>query len=77
MIKIPSEEFVNVHSIKGGFCNRGVFPFNSNAIDKTHLSRNHLVPLNDNYSTVPPECFSDEVGVQTHVGSPTDVKCSF
>lgn len=56
---------MSLHNIKEGFRKCGIFPFNPNAVDKTHLLRNQLIPIDDNDLSIPPPQPYKDAGVQT------------
>ena len=54
-LKQPFEASMSLQNIKAGFRKCGIFPFNPNAIDKTQLFRNKLIPSEDVDLSLPPE----------------------
>ena len=54
VLKQPFEACMTIQNIKSGFKKCGIFPFNPNAIDKTQLFRNKLIPSEDVDLSVPP-----------------------
>lgn len=55
MLKEPYEAAMTMQNIKAGFKKCGVFPFNPNAIDRSQLSRNKLIPNEDIDLSLPPD----------------------
>ena len=54
IIKQPFEASMTIQNIKAGFRKCGIFPYNPNAIDKTQLFRNKLIPSEDVDLSLPP-----------------------
>ena len=54
IIKQPFEACMTIQNIKAGFRKCGICPFNPNAIDKTQLFRNKLLPAEDVDLSLPP-----------------------
>ena len=59
ILKKPFKQSMSMANIKAGFCKCGIYPFNPNAIDKSQLSRNKLIPDEDVDLSIPPEETSD------------------
>ena len=67
IIKQPFEASMTMQNIKSGFRKCGIYPFNPNAIDKSQLFRNKLIPSEDVDLSLPPtesatnnECTNNE-----------------
>ena len=54
IIKVPFEKSVSMANIKAGFQKCGIVPFNPNAIDRTQLIRNKLIPVANFDLSLPP-----------------------
>ncbi|KAK4306646.1 hypothetical protein Pmani_021539 [Petrolisthes manimaculis] len=65
MLKGPFESSMTMANIKSGFRKCGVFPFNPNAVDKTLLMRNKLIPNTDVDLSEPPAQAFVTTGTQT------------
>ena len=55
MLKQPFEASMSIQNIKSGFRKCGIYTFNPNAIDKTQLFRNKLIPNEDVDLSLPPQ----------------------
>lgn len=65
MLKGPFESSMTMENIKAGFRKCGIYPFNPNAIDKTLLMRNKLIPNIEVDLSVPPAQAVATTGTQT------------
>ena len=54
MIRGPFEQSMTIQNIKSGFRKCGIHPFDPNAIDRSQLFRNHLIPREDVNLSIPP-----------------------
>ncbi|KAK4324211.1 hypothetical protein Pmani_005213 [Petrolisthes manimaculis] len=65
MLKGPFESNMTMANIKAGFRKCGIIPFNPNAVDKTLLMRNKLIPNTDVDLSEPPAQAFVTTGTQT------------
>ena len=54
MIRVPFEESMSIPNIKSGFRKCGIHPFDPNAIDRSQLFRNNVIPQDDVDLSIPP-----------------------
>ena len=54
MIRAPFEQSMSITNIKSGFRKCGIHPFDPNAIDRSQLFRNNMIPREDIDLSIPP-----------------------